>query len=61
MHDANIDNFDNCSFDARVWAKEFCRLFPGHDEGLMISWFANAIMAGYDYAVNKIKDEIKNL
>lgn len=41
--------FDIHSFDSRVWAKAFCDQFPGHDEGLMIGWFANAIMAGYDY------------
>ena len=38
------------SFDARVWAAEFCRLFPGSDEELMIAWFANALMRGYDEA-----------
>ena len=36
------------SFDARDWAQAFCERFPGHDEGLMISWFANALMRGYD-------------
>ena len=34
--------------DVVVWAKEFCRLFPDADEGLMLGWFANAIMAGVD-------------
>lgn len=38
--------------DAAVWAKEFCRLFPDADEGLMISWFANAIMTGVDSVPN---------
>ena len=44
-------------FDARVWAKEFMQEWRKHsnrdswiDESLMISWFANAIMAGYDEA-----------
>ena len=43
-------------FDARVWAKEFVRIFTktrlgraGIDEQSMIEWFANAIMAGYDH------------
>lgn len=44
--------------DARDWAKEFMRLyweknpkqFHYIDENLMIGWFANAIMAGYDKA-----------
>lgn len=39
--------------DAQVWAKEFVELVSDHpliptDEGTMIGWFANAIMAGYD-------------
>lgn len=39
--------------DAKVWAEEFvklCQINPSVaiDEGTMIGWFANAIMAGYD-------------
>lgn len=34
--------------DASVLASEFKKLIPGIDEGLMLGWFANAIMAGYD-------------
>lgn len=46
------------TMDAQVWTKEFMRLF-GHyldrhiDEGLLICWFANAIMAGYDTAMQR--------
>lgn len=48
------------SFDARDWAKAFCRRFmvlhrEGYntrpvddDEGVMLTWFANALMRGYD-------------
>lgn len=36
--------------DATVWAKEFCRINSAADEGTMLAWFANAIMAGYDHA-----------
>lgn len=40
------------SFDACDWAAEFCRIAKerGHDldEGWMISWFANALMRGWD-------------
>mgnify|MGYP001583706507 CR=1 FL=1 len=41
------------SFDSRVWAKEFCDIFERNhgfrpDEEWMISWFANALMRGYD-------------
>ena len=46
------------TMDAAVWAKEFMDRYlgVGHDpsmridEGTMIGWFANAIMAGYDTA-----------
>lgn len=42
-------------FDAAVWAEEFVKMVAKHphiptDEGAMIGWFANAIMAGYDRA-----------
>lgn len=45
------------TMDAKVWAEEFMRLFGDKrqeiDEGLMIAWFANAIMRGYDEGVRK--------
>ncbi len=35
--------------DVAVWAAEFCRIFPyAPDEGVMIGWFANAMMAKAD-------------
>lgn len=51
-------NLTDC-FDAKVWAKEFCKLNTASDEGTMISWFANAIMAGYDYAKREAKGNAK--
>ena len=45
----------NDEFDARVWAAEFKRLNPGSDEELMLTWFANAIMAGYDHAMREAR------
>lgn len=36
------------SFDARDWAKAFCKINPQMDEGVMLVWFANALMRGYD-------------
>lgn len=41
------------TMDAAVWAAEYVKLNPGADEGLMLSWFANAIMAGYDTAQSR--------
>lgn len=42
------------TMDAVVWAKEFMRLFGPKlnevDEGLMVAWFANSIMCGWDHA-----------
>lgn len=38
------------TMDAVVWAREYCRINPILDEGMMLAWFANAIMAGYDEA-----------
>ncbi|MEE9316531.1 MAG: hypothetical protein V3U97_05420 [bacterium] len=45
------------TLDAKVWAKEFVRLHGG-DEELMVTWFANAIMAGYDGAKKQNKDGV---
>jgi hypothetical protein len=41
--------------DALVWAEEFVKIVKENpaiatDEGAMLGWFANAIMAGYDDA-----------
>jgi len=42
------------TMDAEIWAREFKRICDknGHycDEDWMVSWFANAIMTGYDHA-----------
>lgn len=46
-------------FDADKWAKEFMRIWGDRrdelDLDLMRSWFANAIMAGYDHAKRESK------
>jgi hypothetical protein len=44
--------------DARVWAKEWLKTIEKNpsipsDEGTMIEWFANAIMAGHDDCYQK--------
>ncbi len=46
------------SFDAKDWAEAFCKIADEHgfkdsngsrvDEGWMITWFANALMRGFD-------------
>jgi hypothetical protein len=37
--------------DAAKWAQAFCQMHPksGLDEGVMIGWFANAMMAQVDF------------
>ena len=50
----NVVNLHD-EFDAWVWAKEFCRIYESDPdlnitEDWMATWFANAIMAGYDHA-----------
>lgn len=53
-------------FDARVWAREFARCVALNptlpfDEGTMLGWFANAIMAGHDHATRARDAEIQQL
>lgn len=50
------------SFDARDWAEAFCRIAKtqGHDidEGWMVTWFANALMRGFDeHAMRVLTDK----
>lgn len=44
------------TMDARKWAEAFCGIFKDRrdeiDEELMLGWFANAIMVGFDHARN---------
>lgn len=41
--------------DARRWATEFLEDVKGKElsQGWMVSWFANAIMCGHDWAMRK--------
>lgn len=48
----------NSTTDAQVWAEEFMSIWRNEpidtmDVELMTTWFANAIMAGYDEARRK--------
>lgn len=53
------------TMDAKVWAQEFMRLRRDNpeslDEGLMLAWFANAIMCGYDEACRRKEKSIDKL
>lgn len=46
--------------DGMLWAKEFVSI-QGGDLDLMLSWFCNAIMAGYDEAMRRREREITAL
>jgi hypothetical protein len=48
------------TLDARIWADEWLKTIKEHpeiplDRAAMISWFANAIMAGWDTATLRMK------
>jgi hypothetical protein len=53
------------SFDARDWAEAFIKIAKeqGHDldEGWMITWFAGALMRGYDEHAARNAEEIERL
>lgn len=57
------------NMDAKVWAEEFMTLWKGHrvgpgeavDEGLMLAWFANSIMCGFDTANRRQQKHIDKL
>ena len=60
-----MSEFSPQSIDAKVWTKEFMRLYYEHDrdykwidESLMLGWFANAIMAGYDEARRRFEPKV---
>lgn len=50
-------------FDAKEWVKLWFKVIAEHpevptNEDAMTAWFANAIMAGHDEAVWKMKGEL---
>ncbi len=54
------------SFDAQVWADAFMRVIDNIgrdriDDGLMIGWFANALMRGYDQHARSVEAPDHNL
>lgn len=53
------------TIDAREWAEEFVKAVKNNpeiatDEGTMIGWFANAIMAGFDEACRR-QESVKGM
>lgn len=47
------------NMDALEWAKQFCRMNPAAYQDYMQGWFANAIMAGYDTATNRLQAKVE--
>lgn len=58
----NVSNFLeyhlNSTIDATVWAEEFLKVVWNKpiDRDMMIGWFANAIMSGYDEARRRYQE-----
>lgn len=48
------------SFDARDWAKAFLRFNPDSNvsEDVMLGWFANALMRGFDECTARSQREV---
>jgi len=50
------------SFDARDWARAFCKVVkekgfdPIKDEDWIVTWFANALMRGYDQRTSELSE-----
>jgi hypothetical protein len=56
----------NTVFEAPIWVQEWLRTIKEHpdiptDEGAMLGWFANAIIAGYDYAYREMNDNAREI
>lgn len=61
MHDMEL--IHKFGADGHKWAQDFVKSYGGDnshkiDEQLMIVWFCNAIMAGYDEAIRR--QELEN-
>lgn len=64
--DRNDPNWPLPSFDARDWAKAFVEIatkngHAGLDEGWMLTWFANALMRGFDEYARRMGKRIAAL
>lgn len=47
--------------DGRKWAEVFCFMNPAIDKDIMIGWFCNAVMCGYDVAISRMNQSVNNL
>lgn len=59
----DADFLKDVGMDGHKWAKGFMELFGTRlgevDEALMIAWFCNSIMAGYDEGRCRLRKEIQ--
>ena len=60
MSERLTDNELHQTMDAQIWASEFVARHEG-DESLMLGWFANAIMTGYDEGQRSLENRIRIL
>jgi hypothetical protein len=57
------DMLQRLGVDGKLWAEEFHRTaialgYPTMDDGWLLGWFCNAIMAGYDEARRRYDPEL---
>lgn len=51
---------ERLGIDAKLWAEEFCAAEPvGPDIDTVRTWFASAIMAGYDRGTSDMRESIR--
>jgi len=59
--ESSADFLKRVGINGYKWAQEFMKIFGNDkdkiDEELMIGWFCNSIMAGYDKGYRKAKEE----
>jgi hypothetical protein len=57
------DMLSRLGMDGKLWAEEFQKTalslgYPEMDDGWLLGWFCNAVMAGYDHARRKYDPEV---
>jgi hypothetical protein len=64
MTESAGDLLQRLGVDGKLWAEEFSATatglgYPEMDDGWLLGWFCNAIMAGYDEARRRYDPELK--
>ena len=63
VEESSGDFLKRLGIDGQIWAKEFIKINKEKDianeEGTMIGWFANAIMAGWDESARRMQKDLR--